>query len=155
MADPKANPLMFSGNAADMLKQYGQAVPEQQPMSSLEDAQAAKAKMDAEKEPEAHFHDGHACTADHSSEHTHDKASHKEHEHSEHGHKEHSHESHGHKEQDHASHDHKGHDHKEHDHSECSGDHGHESHGHKEEHGHGSSHDHSKCDGDHGHHDHK
>ena len=26
MAD-KANPLMFSGNAADMLKQYGQAVP--------------------------------------------------------------------------------------------------------------------------------
>ena len=23
----KANPLMFSGNAADMLKQYGQAVP--------------------------------------------------------------------------------------------------------------------------------
>ena len=151
MADPKANPLMFSGNAADMLKQYGQAVPEQQPMSSLEDAQAAKAKMTAEKEPEAHFHDGHACTADHSSEHTHDKASHKEHDHSEHGHKEHSHESHGHKEHDHASHDHKGHDHKEHDHSECSGDHGHESHGHKEEHGHGSSHDHSKCDGDHSH----
>ena len=145
MADPKANPLMFSGNAADMLKQYGQAVPEQQPMSSLEDAQAAKAKMDAEKEPEAHFHDGHACTADHSSEHTHDKASHKEHDHAAHGHKEH----------DHASHDHKGHDHKEHDHSECSGDHGHESHGHKESgHDHGSSHDHSKCDGDHGHHDH-
>ena len=73
MADPKANPLTFSGNAADMLKQYGQAVPEQQPLSSLEDAQAAKAKMEAEKEPEAHFHDGHACTADHSSEHTHDK----------------------------------------------------------------------------------
>ena len=73
MADPKANPLMFSGNAADMLKQYGQAVPEQQPLSSLEDAQAAKAKMEAEKEPEAHFHDGHACTADHSSEHSHDK----------------------------------------------------------------------------------
>ena len=45
MADPKANPLMFSGNAADMLKQYGQAVPEQQPLSSLEDAQAAKAKI--------------------------------------------------------------------------------------------------------------
>ena len=152
MSDPKANPLMFSGNAADMLKQYGQAVPEQQPMSSLEDAQAAKAKMDAEKEPEAHFHDGHACTADHSSEHSHDKASHKEHDHSEHGHKEHSHEAHGHKEHDHASHDHKGHDHKEHDHSECSGDHGHESHGHKESgHDHGSSHDHSKCDGDHSH----
>ena len=94
MADPKANPLMFSGNAADMLKQYGQAVPEQQPMSSLEDAQAAKAKMEAEKEPEAHFHDGHACTADHSSEHTHDKG---EHSHESHGHKEHSHESHGHK----------------------------------------------------------
>ena len=155
MSDPKANPLMFSGNAADMLKQYGQAVPEQQPMSSLEDAQAAKAKMDAEKEPEAHFHDGHACTADHSSEHTHDKASHKEHSHESHGHKEHDHSEHGHKEHDHASHDHKGHDHKEHDHSECSGDHGHESHGHKESgHDHGSSHDHSKCDGDHGHHDH-
>ena len=74
MADPKANPLMFSGNAADMLKKYGQAVPEQQPMTSLEEAQAAKAKLDAEKEPEAHFHDGHACTADHSSEHSHDKA---------------------------------------------------------------------------------
>ena len=28
MADPKANPLTFSGNAADMLKQYGQAVPD-------------------------------------------------------------------------------------------------------------------------------
>ena len=28
MSDAKANnPLMFSGNAADMLKQYGQAVP--------------------------------------------------------------------------------------------------------------------------------
>ena len=141
---------MFSGSAADMLKKYGQPVPEQQPMSSLEDAQAAKAKMDAEKEPEAHFHDGHACTADHSSEHTHDKASHKEHDHAEHGHKEHDHSEHGHKE-----HSHESHDHKEHDHSECSGDHGHESHGHKEEHGHGSSHDHSKCDGDHGHHDHK
>ena len=64
----------FSGSAADMLKKYGQAVPEQQPLSSLEDAQAAKAKMEAEKEPEAHFHDGHACTADHSSEHSHDKA---------------------------------------------------------------------------------
>jgi hypothetical protein len=153
MSDPKANPLMFSGNAADMLKQYGQAVPEQQPMSSLEDAQAAKAKMDAEKEPEAHFHDGHACTADHSSEHTHDKASHKEHDHAAHGHKEHSHESHGHKEHDHSecSGDHghgESHGHKEHDHSE----HGHESHGHKESgHDHGSSHDHSKCDGDHSH----
>ena len=64
----------FSGSAADMLKKYGQAVPEQQPLSSLEEAQAAKAKLDAEKEPEAHFHDGHACTADHSSEHSHDKA---------------------------------------------------------------------------------
>ena len=63
----------FSGSAADMLKKYGQAVPEQQPLSSLEEAQNAKAKMEAEKEPEAHFHDGHACTADHSSEHSHDK----------------------------------------------------------------------------------
>ena len=96
MAD-KANPLMFSGNAADMLKQYGQAVPEQQPLSSLEDAQAAKAKLEAEKEPEAHFHDGHACTADHSSEHSHDKA----HEHAHDG-------DHGHKEAPHA-HEHDGH----------------------------------------------
>ena len=38
--------------------------------------------MEAEKEPEAHFHDGHACTADHSSEHSHDKA----HEHAHDGH---------------------------------------------------------------------
>ena len=71
----------FSGSAADMLKKYGQAVPEQQPLSSLEEAQAAKAKLEAEKEPEAHFHDGHACTADHSSEHSHDKASAHAHEH--------------------------------------------------------------------------
>ena len=71
----------FSGSAADMLKKYGQAVPEQQPMSSLEEAQAAKAKLESEKEPEAHFHDGHACTADHSSEHSHDKASAHAHEH--------------------------------------------------------------------------
>ena len=71
----------FSGSAADMLKKYGQAVPEQQPMSSLEEAQASKTKMEAEKEPEAHFHDGHACTADHSSEHSHDKASAHAHEH--------------------------------------------------------------------------
>ena len=71
----------FRGSAADMLKKYGQAVPEQQPMTSLEAAQAAKAKLDAEKEPEAHFHDGHACTADHSSEHSHDKASAHAHEH--------------------------------------------------------------------------
>ena len=28
--------------------------------------------MEAEKQPEAHFHDGHACTADHSSEYSHD-----------------------------------------------------------------------------------
>ena len=27
MSETKTNPLMFSGNAADMLKQYGQAVP--------------------------------------------------------------------------------------------------------------------------------
>ena len=92
-----SDPLMFSGNAADMLKRYGQAVPEQQPLSSLEDAQAAKAKMEAEKEPEAHFHDGHACTADHSSEHSHDKA----HEHAHDG-------DHGHKEAPHA-HEHDGH----------------------------------------------
>ena len=55
---------MFSGSAADMLKKYGQPVPEQQPMSSLEEAQAAKAKMEAE-DGHTHFHDGHACTEDH------------------------------------------------------------------------------------------
>ena len=47
----------FSGSAADMLKKYGQAVPEQQPMTSLEEAQAAKAnyqrlQRDAVKEAE-------------------------------------------------------------------------------------------------------
>ena len=90
----------FSGSAADMLKKYGQAVPEQQPMSSLEEAQAAKAKLESEKEPEAHFHDGHACTADHSSEHSHDKA---------HDHAAHAHDGdHGHKEAPHA-HEHDGH----------------------------------------------
>ena len=135
MADDKAPPLMFSGNAADMLKQYGKAVPEQQPMSSLEDAQAAKALMDGK---EAHHHDGHACTEDHSSAHDHSECN-GDHGHSEHGHK-------------------------EHDHAVCNGDHGHEAHGHEEhghkEHGHKESvhgheshdhHDHSKCDGDHAH----
>ena len=50
-----------------MLKKYGQPVPEQQPMSSLEEAQAAKAKLEAEKAKDGHthFHDGHACTQDH------------------------------------------------------------------------------------------
>ena len=110
----------FSGSAADMLKKYGQAVPEQQPLSSLEEAQAAKAKLEAEKEPEAHFHDGHACTADHSSEHSHDKA----HEHAHDG-------DHGHKEAPHAHE----HGHKK---SACSEDHSHDGHahagGHEEEH---------------------
>ena len=134
MADDKAPPLMFSGNAADMLKQYGKAVPEQQPMSSLEDAQAAKALMDGK---EAHHHDGHACTEDHSSAHHHAKAE-EAHDHSEcngdHGHSEH-----GHKEHDHSFwrlvDDQVARRHKE-------SVHGHESHDH---------HDHSKCDGDHAH----
>ena len=119
---------MFSGSAADMLKKYGQPVPEQQPMSSLEEAQASKAKMEAEKAKDGHthFHDGHACTADHG-----------------HGEADHNHSSGTHANECTEDHDHASHDHKEHDHSECSGDHGHESHGHKEEHGHGSSHDHA------------
>ena len=116
----------FSGSAADMLKKYGQAVPEQQPMSSLEEAQAAKAKLEADKEPEAHFHDGHACTADHSSEHSHDKASAHAHEHDGHACTE---------DHDHAPHAHE-HGHKK---SACSEDHSHDgghahAGGHEEEH---------------------
>jgi hypothetical protein len=102
----------FSGSAADMLKQYGKAVPAQQPMSSLADAQAAKAKMDAEAG--AHHHGGVACTEDH-------------------GHAEdHGHSSGG---DDHAGctedHDHgEAHGHAGHDHAACDGDHGHAEHGH-------------------------
>ena len=52
----------FSGSAADMLKSMGAAVPDQQPMTSLEDAQAAKAKMEAEKDhSHAHAHAGGGC----------------------------------------------------------------------------------------------
>ena len=104
---------MFSGSAADMLKKYGQPVPEQQPMSSLEEAQAAKAKLEAEKAADGHthFHDGHACTVDHG---------------------------HGEADHNHSSGTHANECTEDHDHSE----HSHESHGHKEEHGHGSSHDH-------------
>ncbi len=104
---------MFSGSAADMLKKYGQPVPEQQPMSSLEEAQAAKAKLEAEKAADGHthFHDGHACTVDHG---------------------------HGEEDHNHSSGTHSNECTEDHDHSE----HSHESHGHKEEHGHGSSHDH-------------
>ena len=129
----------FSGSAADMLKKYGQAVPEQQPMTSLEEAQAAKAKLDAEKEPEAHFHDGHACTADHSSEHSHDKASAHAHEHDghacteDHDHAAHAHDGgHGHKE---AAHAHE-HGHKK---SACSEDHSHDG-GHAHDGGHDEEH---------------
>ena len=137
---------MFSGSAADMLKKYGQPVPEQQPMSSLEEAQAAKAKMEAEqaKDGHTHFHDGHACTMDHGhgeEDHNHSSGTHTECT-EDHDHSEHSHESHGHKES--------GHDHgSSHDHSKCDGDHGHSDHGHKEEsHGHGSSHDHAPASKD-------
>ncbi len=133
---------MFSGSAADMLKKYGQPVPEQQPMSSLEEAQAAKAKLDAEKAKDGHthFHDGHACTMDHGhgeEDHNHSSGTHSSECTEDHDHASHSHESHGHKES--------GHDHgSSHDHSKCDGDHGHSDHGHKEEsHGHGSSHDHA------------
>ena len=113
---------MFSGSAADMLKKYGQPVPEQQPMSSLEEAQAAKAKLEAEKAADGHthFHDGHACTEDHG-----------------HGEEDHNHSSGTHATECTEDHDHASHDHKAHDHSECSGDHGHKGHDH------GSSHDHA------------
>ena len=113
---------MFSGSAADMLKKYGQPVPEQQPMSSLEEAQAAKAKLEAEKAKDghAHFHDGHACTMDHG-----------------HGEADHNHSSGTHANECTEDHDHASHDHKAHDHSECSGDHGHKAHDH------GASHDHA------------
>ncbi|CAH0373408.1 unnamed protein product [Pelagomonas calceolata] len=138
---------MFSGSAADMLKKYGQPVPEQQPMSSLEEAQAAKAKMEAEKAKDGHthFHDGHACTMDHGhgeEDHNHSSGTHANECTEDHDHSEHSHESHGHKES--------GHDHgSSHDHSKCDGDHGHSDHGHKEEsHGHGSSHDHAPAQKD-------
>ena len=92
----------------------------------LEEAQAAKAKLEAEKEPEAHFHDGHACTADHSSEHSHDKASAHAHEHDGHACTE---------DHDHAPHAHE-HGHKK---SACSEDHSHDgghahAGGHEEEH---------------------
>ena len=135
---------MFSGSAADMLKKYGQPVPEQQPMSSLEEAQAAKAKMEAE-DGHTHFHDGHACTMDHGhgeEDHNHSSGTHSNECTEDHDHSEHSHESHGHKES--------GHDHgSSHDHSKCDGDHGHSDHGHKEEsHGHGSSHDHAPAQKD-------
>jgi hypothetical protein len=66
----------FSGSAADMLKAMNAAVPEQQPLSSVEASQAAKAKMDAEAAPctdedctedhsHSHSHGGEPCTADH------------------------------------------------------------------------------------------
>eukprot|EP00629_Pelagomonadales_sp_RCC1024_P002459 CAMPEP_0119269932 /NCGR_PEP_ID=MMETSP1329-20130426/7137_1 /TAXON_ID=114041 /ORGANISM="Genus nov. species nov., Strain RCC1024" /LENGTH=97 /DNA_ID=CAMNT_0007269935 /DNA_START=67 /DNA_END=356 /DNA_ORIENTATION=+ len=41
---------MFSGSAADLLKQYGQQVPETQPMSSDADSRAAKSLLLAEDE---------------------------------------------------------------------------------------------------------
>ena len=108
----------FSGSAADMLKQYGAAVPDTQPQSSLADSQAAKAKMDAEKvctdsactEDHAHGHDhgdGKVCTEDHGhAAHDHEASSH------DHGH-------------DHHKKPEKSHDHAGHDHAAKEGDHGH------------------------------
>ena len=57
----------FSGSAADMLKQYGKAVPETQPLTGLEESQAAKKKMDGETE--VCTDDG--CTEDHTHGHSH------------------------------------------------------------------------------------
>jgi len=122
----------FSGSAADMLKKYGQAVPETEKMSSLEESQAAKAKLEA----------GKVCTDEHCTEdHTHGHS---------HGHGEtctedHGHGGHDHKKADHA-HEKSAHEHG-HEHSEgcCDGAHGHD----KSEHardkaeGHGGGHGHS------------
>ena len=104
----------FSGSAADMLKQYGAAVPDQQPLSSLEEAQAAKAKMEADKGPCTDA----GCTEDHSHGHAHsgEKAT----------------EAHGHGGHDHGAHDHAAHGEKG---GDCCGgdgggdhDHGHDHH---------------------------
>ena len=128
-----------------MLKSMGAAVPDQQPQTSLEEAQAAKRKMDAEKvctdehctEDHAHGHDhgdGKVCTADH-----------------------------GHGGHDHANHDHGGHDHATctadhghggHDHATCTMDHDHGSHDEKaggHDHGHGHGHEKKAEDRGHGH----
>mmetsp|Transcript_5844 Transcript_5844/g.18062 ORF Transcript_5844/g.18062 Transcript_5844/m.18062 type:complete len:101 (+) Transcript_5844:293-595(+) len=45
-------PFSFSGSAADMLKMYGQAVPEQAPMTTLPEAQAAKAQAAQAPKPQ-------------------------------------------------------------------------------------------------------
>ena len=65
MASP--SPLMFSGNAANLLKSVGAAVPGTKPQTSLEESQAAKASQLAEEchDPDCghdHSHDlhGHA-----------------------------------------------------------------------------------------------
>ena len=108
----------FSGSAADMLKSMGAAVPDQQPMTSLEDAQAAKAKMEAEKDhSHAHAHAGGGCG---------DPTCTEDHDHGGHDHKKD--EAHGHDHAKEASHG--GHDH---GHGECTADHGH-GHGHADEH---------------------
>jgi len=50
-----ASPLEFSGNAADLLRSMGAAVPEQKPQSGLKESIQAKKKMDDEKAA-AHSH---------------------------------------------------------------------------------------------------
>ena len=57
--------MAFSGNAADMLKQYGKAVPEQQPLTGLEESRKAKRKLEADKCAEE------GCTEDHEHGHGH------------------------------------------------------------------------------------
>ena len=110
----------FSGSAADMLKSMGAAVPDQQPMTSLEDAQAAKAKMEAEKDhSHAHAHAGGGCG---------DPTCTEDHGHGGHDHKKDEAHGHGHDHAKEASHG--GHDH---GHGECTADHGH-GHGHADEH---------------------
>jgi len=145
----------FSGSAEEMLKKYGQKVPEQKPMSSLEEAQASKAKLEAEKvctdehctEDHTHGHShghGETCTEDHSHGHKHEAPAPDAHGH---GHggtctEDRGHGGHDHKEKpDHAH----GHGHKEEQahHEGCSGDHGHSESGHAHEksaHEHGHEH---------------
>ncbi|KAH8068197.1 hypothetical protein JL720_12290 [Aureococcus anophagefferens] len=147
--------LMFSGSAADMLKSMGAAVPDQQPQTSLEEAQAAKRKMDAEKvctdehctEDHARRHDhgdGKVCTADHG---------HGGHDHANHGHGGHDHATCT-ADHDHGGHDHASHDHGGHDHATCTMDHDHGSHDEKaggHDHGHGHGHEKKAEDRGHGH----
>ena len=162
---------LFSGSAADLLKSVGAAVPEQKPMSGLEESQAAKAAMETEchdpncthDHDHTHVHSGGCndagCTADHghgSHGHGHAHAAPADgHDHAHaapapadgHEHKAHeaheAHDGHAHEAHDHHAHEkHDGHAHEAHEH------HAHESHDHHdhhaEEHAHDAHHEHAE-----------